>query len=374
MLKHGEKKENALTSKERVRFTMEHSEADRVPFHMNASTTVVKRLKETLLLQTDKELLDRLHIDTFDMRGIDICHGVMPRYIGGPHPTLHPAWSGDIVALWGIVQEEVVTPYGTVKNQVEYPLREASGIDELSRYQWPDPDWFDYSDLSERLDPWKDRSIILTGASVWQHPSYVRGLDVLLMDLLLQPDVAEYLFDVFTDFYLEFFKRILKEIKHDVDSIALADDLGMQSGLMISPEMFHNHVAPRIKKFAELAHAHNCKLILHTDGNIRSIIPDLISIGVDVLDPLQPEAEGMNPVEIKQEFGSELVLRGGISTQHTLAYGTEEDVRNEVKRVLEIMAPSGGYILSPGHPVLQADVPVENIITMYDSAYEFGWY
>lgn len=363
-----------ITSRQRVLVTYSHREPDRVPCHLNASPNTVKRLKKALAADTDMELLDALHIDTCDMRGIDIRSGIMPRYIGGEHRTLNSSWSGDITALWGIVEREVKTTYGTVRQQDEYPLSSCSSLDELAAYTWPDPDWFDYGDLAQRLMPWRDRSIILTGASVWQHPSYVRRLDLLLMDLVLQPSFAAYIFDAFTDFYLEFFRRILAQVHDLVDSIALADDLGMQSGLMISPEMFKRFVAPRINKFSELARSHDCRLILHSDGNIRSIIPQLIDIGVDVLDPLQPEAENMDPGEIKREFGSDLVLRGGISTQHTLSRGSTQDVRDEVQRTIDLMAPGGGYILSPGHPVLQDDVPVDNIIAMYETAYEYGGY
>ncbi|MBA7570931.1 hypothetical protein ES708_12687 [subsurface metagenome] len=371
MSNHGK---NLMTSRQRVKTALEHREADRVPCHMNAADQVVKKLKKELSVQTDRELLETLHIDTFDMRGITIRDGVMPRYRGSGHPTLNSSWKGDIAALWGIVEEEVATECGTVRNQVSYPLKEAASEEDLTAYQWPDADWFDYHDLRARLEPWTDRSIILTGASVWQHPSYVRSLDMLLMDLALDPSMATYLFDRFTAFYLDFFKRILDEVGDLVDCIALADDLGTQNSLMISPAMFSEFVEPRIRQFADLAHRYDCALILHTDGNIRSIIPDLIDAGVDVLDPLQPEAEGMDPASIKREFGNDLVLRGGISTQYTLSKGSTREVREEVKRVLSEMAPGGGYILSPGHPVLQDDVPVENIITMYETAFELGAY
>ncbi|MFW5807322.1 MAG: uroporphyrinogen decarboxylase family protein, partial [Spirochaetota bacterium] len=159
-----------------------------------------------------------------------------------------------------------------------------------------------------------------------------------------------------------------------VDSLAMADDFGMQSGLMISPEMFEEWVVPRIKRFADLAHSFGLKLILHSDGNISSVIPRLIEIGVDVLDPLQPEAANMDPAEIKTEFGDDIVLRGGISAQQTLSYGSTQEVIDEVKRTMDNLAPGGGYILSPGHPVLQDDIPVDNIITMYDTAYSYGVY
>jgi uroporphyrinogen decarboxylase len=371
MHEHGD---SVMTSRQRMKMALAHREADRVPCHMNASAPVVAKLKQDMGLRTDRQLLDALNIDTFDMRGITIRDGIMPEYIGGEHPTLDSSWRGNIISLWGIVEEESTSEYGTVINQINYPLKEATTLEDLAAFRWPDPNWFDYQNIRTRLEPWAERSIILTGASVWQHPSYVRSLDILMMDLVLEPSMANYIFDRFTDFYHEFFTRILCEAGDLIDCIALADDLGTQNNLMISPDMFKEFVKPRIRRFADLAHQHDCSLILHTDGNIRSIIPDIIEAGVDVLDPLQPEAEGMEPASIKREFGKDLVLRGGISTQQTLSKGNVQDVREEVRRVISEMASGGGYILSPGHPVLQNDVPTENIKAMYSAALEFGVY
>jgi uroporphyrinogen decarboxylase len=120
---------------------------------------------------------------------------------------------------------------------------------------------------------------------------------------------------------------------------------------------------------AELAHKYDLKLLLHTCGNVLQLIPRFIDLGVDILDPIQPEATGMDPVYLKREFGSSLCFRGGISAQQILAKSSRQEVVDETRRVLDILAPGGGYILSPGHPVLQDDIPVENIITMYDTAY-----
>lgn len=367
-----------MSSRERVRAAMEHREADRVPCHMNATSWVVDKLKTTLGIAhgngSDRRLLDRLHIDTFDTRGLDLHSGIMPTYTGPEHPLLSPDWSGNILALWSVEEKVVETESGKMFSQFFFPLKDAESVEELADYPWPDPDWFHYDTLSERLVPWSDRSIIVTGCSVWQHPSFVRSLDKLLMDLVLNPELATHVFDRFTEFYHEFYRRILERVSDLVDSLAMADDFGMQSGLMISPEMFEEWIVPRIRRFADLAHSYGLKLILHSDGNIRSVIPRLIEIGVDVLDPLQPEAANMDPGEIKREFGKDIVLRGGISAQQTLSHGSTQEVADEVKRTIDTLAPGGGYIVSPGHPVLQDDIPVENIITMYDTAYSYGAY
>ncbi len=361
-----------MNSRERVRAALDHQEGDRVPCHMNGTRWVLENLRTALGVESDLSVLDALHIDTLDMRGTDIHSGVMPRYRGPAHPILDGEWHGNMIAVWGLEEEVIETESGHIYSMRHAPLEKASSTEDLKDYPWPDPDWFLYADLHERLLPHSNRSIILSGPSVWQHPSFVRGLDTLLMDLLIEPEIAQYMLDRSTEFYLEFSRRILENASDLIDCIALADDLGMQDGLMISPKTFENWIAPRIRQFADLAHRYNARLILHSDGNIRSLIPRLIELGVDVLDPLQPEAKDMDPVEIKREFGSEIVLRGGISAQEVLSHGSAREVRDEVERAIDTLAVGGGYILSPGHPVLQDDIPVENIITMYETAYIYG--
>ncbi len=197
-----------MTSRERMRMTLDHRVPDRVPCHMNATTWIKNELTTACGVSNDRELLDCLHVDTWDMRGIDIRNGTMPRYAGPEHPVLDANWRGNILHVWGLKEKVVETPFGNLYEQEDYPLRGASSLEELKSYPWPDPDWFDYSDLKNRLTPWADRSIIASGGSVWQHPSYVRGLDVLMIDMAVDPELAVYVFDRFTEFYLAFFDRI----------------------------------------------------------------------------------------------------------------------------------------------------------------------
>ena len=362
----------SLTSKERVRKAMNHVEPDRVPTHLNATRWVIDALKDTLQVTTDRELLNALHIDIFDMRGIDIHGGVMPKYIGPDSIGIPKDWSGNIVQLWGIEEILMETAAGRTFVQAEYPLRKATAKAELEQYPWPDPDWFDYSELRSELEAWSDFTILCSGCSVFQHPTYLRSMDIFMMDMVENQELAVYILDKFTNFYAEFFRRIFEQAADLIDIFALADDLGMQNTLLISPRMFDRFVAPRLKLMADLAHEYGVKLLLHSDGNIKKILPRLIELGVDILDPIQPEA--MNPIEVKQNFGDRLCLRGGISAQHVLPHGTKNEVVAETRRILQHLSPGGGYILSPGHPVLQEDIPAENIITMYETAFKYGRY
>ena len=363
-----------MNAKERVRTTLAHKEPDRVPMALSASPWVVEKLKARLHATTDKELLELLHIDLFDMRGIDLKGKVAPRYIGPTNVGISPDWSGDVLPLWGVKERIVETGQGKMYQQDEFPLTEAESLEEVAAYSWPDPDWFDYRDLDKQLERWSEFAIVASGCSVFQHPTFVRGMDKLFIDMIKNPQIADYLFTRFADFYYEYFARQFQVAGDLIDILRIADDLGGQNNLLISPQMIKRFFLPRLRRFAQLSKTYGIKLLLHTDGNIYPIIPQLIESGVEILDPLQPEATDMDPLRIKKEFGDQLTLMGAISVQHVLSTGSAKDVKEEVKRRIDQLAPGGGYILSPGHPVLQVDVPVENILAMYETGFLYGRY
>ncbi len=210
-----------------------------------------------------------------------------------------------------------------------------------------------------------------SGASVFQHPTFLRGIDPLLMDMALQPEMAHWLMDRFTDFYLDFFNRMLSAARGRIDILRAADDLGTQRGLFFSPAMFRTFIKPRLKKLIDMTHSHGVKFLFHSCGAIRPLIADLIEIGVDILDPLQAAADGMEPQVLKDTYGDRICLHGGICTQYLLPKSTPDEVRAEVRRCVEILGAGGGYILAPCH-VLQTDVPTENILAMSDAGFECG--
>jgi uroporphyrinogen decarboxylase len=146
-------------------------------------------------------------------------------------------------------------------------------------------------------------------------------------------------------------------------------DLGTQRGLFFSPEMFRTFIKPRLQKLIDMTHRHGVKFLFHSCGAIRPLIEDLIEIGVDILDPLQAAAAGMEPQALKDAYGGDICLQGGICTQYLLPRSTPEEVRKEVRRRVEILGAGGGYILAPCH-VLQTDVPTENILAMCEAALE----
>ena len=352
-----------MNSKERVLAAASLGLPDRLPMDFHGNPWVLERLARELRAESHSDLLERLHSDIVDLRGT-----VDPVY-RGPVPFSREIRPAVKESFWGWRQELSVTAYGPEESYVDFPLASATSVEDLARHRWPEPDWFDFSDFAARLEPWGEFAVMATGVSVWQHPSFLRGTDNLLVDMMIEPEMANFLLDRFTEFYLGFFDRMLDAAGGRIDILRQADDLGTQIALLFSPELFRTFIKPRIARFADLAHSYGAKFMFHSCGAILPLIEDLIEVGVDILDPLQALAAGMDPQVLKKRYGDRICLHGGIDTQYLLPKGSPKDVRAETQRLASILGEGGGYILAPCH-VLQLDVPTENILAMSEEGLE----
>jgi uroporphyrinogen decarboxylase len=356
-----------MTSRERVLTTIDLAQPDRVPMDFNANPWVLGRLHRDLNTFNHRDLLKLLHSDIVDLRGF-----VDPIY-RGPIPYSRSFPGGVRVNYWGWRQKVMQTATGPEDCFVEFPLAKAESIYDFEDHDWPSADWFDFSEFADGLTAWKDFAVMASGASVFQHATFLRGTDQLLMDMAVNPEMAHWLIRQFTDFYLAYFDRMLTAARGRIDILRTADDLGTQRSLFFSPSMFRTFIKPRLKELVDMTHNYGVKFMFHSCGAILPLIEDLIEIGVDILDPLQAAAEGMDPQILKDRYGDRICLHGGICTQFLLPRATPEEVRLEVQRRMRILGRGGGYILAPCH-VLQTDVPTENIIAMSEAGLESGRY
>ncbi len=348
-----------MNSKQRVLEAVARRSPDRTPVDFNANPGTLARLMRDLEVSTHRELLDRLHVDIVDLRGVvdPIYRGAVPKEqdLGG---GVKENWLG-----WRTRRMETAT--GPEDAACEFIFAGATTVEEMADWRWFDVDWFDFSDFAERLEPWADLAVMASGASVFQHPAFLRGSDNLLADMALRPELAEYLIDRHTDFYVAFFDRMFKSAPGKIDILRIADDLGMQDRLLMSPAMFDRFIGPRLDRIIRTAHDHGVKVMFHTCGAVVPLIDRLIDLGVDMLDPIQVRAKDMDPARIKERFGSRIALHGAIDTQYLLPRGTPEDVASEVRRMIGTLGPEG-YVISPCH-VLQTDVPTANVLALYDT-------
>ncbi|MBM4079730.1 MAG: hypothetical protein FJ278_08525 [Planctomycetes bacterium] len=251
-----------------------------------------------------------------------------------------------------------------MREDVKGALAAAKRLADLETFDWPSPDCFDYSTLKAQCRRHEPYALLYGFADIWQRPALVRGWEEMFLDMAERPEWVHFLCRRFTDFYLEDYTRAAEVTGGRIDLYLLLSDLGSQHGPLMSLAMFREFVAPYVKEMAARIHSLGGLVLYHSCGSIRPFIPDLIALGVDVLDPIQPTGPDMQPESLKAEFGKKLSFHGGIDMQQLLPYATPQEVQREARRYCDTLGQSGGYILGPTH-LFQPDVPPENILAMY---------
>jgi uroporphyrinogen decarboxylase len=260
-----------------------------------------------------------------------------------------------------------------------HPLAEAT-IEDLVDYPFPsggDPTRF--TGVREKaLELRRERPYAIStgiGGVVYEICWYMRGLERWFMDMMDAPAFCEALLDRTLAFWIDYYTGFMAEIGDLVDVVMIGDDVGGQSGPLFSPEFYRKIVKPRQKKLVQhIKSLTKANIWYHTCGSVAQYIPDLLDNGIDILNPVQISAEGMDPAELKAEYGDKLTFWGGaIDTQHVLPFATPDEIREHVRRNLEIFKPNGGYVFNNVHNI-QAGVPPENIVVLFDTALEFGFY
>lgn len=341
-----------------------------IPCDFEGDSIVKEKLKKEFNVHTHRELIDKIGSYIIDIRGV-----IDPIWVG-PYEKVREYGNESYINHLGFIQKEVETEFGKVKEHSDYLFKNANTINDLKDsdiFIWPSVDMFDFTGFSSRLDEYSDLAIMASGVSIYQHCTLVRGLENFLCDLLLETDVGLFIIDKFVEFYLAYYEKMLKEANGKIDILRIADDLGMQDRLLISPDLFKKYIIPNVKKFADLAHKYNASLMFHSCGDIFEFIPELIDCGVDILDPIQTTAKGMEIDKLIKAFAGKICFHGSIDTQYLLPNGTPEEVYSQTLNNLNAFATTKGFIVSPSH-VLQPDVPIDNIIALYNCVRDYNKY
>ena len=374
--------------------TLDHREPDRIPFDLGSCQVTgihvlaYKNLRQALglpevdiemcdavqqLATIDDELGRRLNVDT---RGI--------------YPLNSHNWrvveenDGEYWAYrdeWGITHHRP-KENGLYFSVVKVPLPRADlTVKDISDFPWPDVGnprrMAGLRELAEHYRAAGYAVVLKDGfAGIFEFAQRIVGMENLLMMMITNEKVSCALFDKLLEMKLDYWQTALAELGNLVDIVTYADDYGTQTSQIISPDMFRRLLKPRVKilfdAFARLApHA---KRFFHSDGNVRPLLPDFLEIGVDILNPIHIRAKDMEPEALKRDFGRDLVFwGGGVDTQGVLPNGTPQEVKDDVHRNIEALAPGGGYVFNTIHNI-QADVPPQNIIAMWEALQEYGTY
>lgn len=379
-----------LTPRSRMNMTLLHKEPDRPPMDLgstpNTSITKVayQRLVDYLglklghepkvihvpfqLVELDELVLEILRIDT------------RPMFTNPPNdPQVGFLPDGRYKDEWGVIYRPVRS-HGVVLyyDIIENPLSTAVSIRDIEKHSWPNPDEpARYNGLyakAKKLRETTDYAIVGHPGfttSIFQTACALRGFANFLIDLIKNKDFAHALLQKILEIQSRRMECYLSEVGEFIDVVCVGDDFCHQAGPFISLDLFREMLLPYLKRYFEIIKNHTrAKLHLHSCGAIHYVLDDLIDIGVDIINPVQLSAKGMDPEKLKQRFGSRVVFWGGIDTQKVLPYGRPEEVRREVRRVIQILGKGGGYVLSAVHNI-QADVPPENIIAIFDKMYKY---
>ena len=348
-----------MNSKERVLAAVEHAACDRLPVDFWATPETKEHLLAHLNLANDEALLQAL--------GVDI-RIVRPKYIG---PELKVNARGELKDIWGVIRKKVKYDGGCYWEVSHPPLVGVQDTSELARYQWPDPDYYDYDEVAREAENYPEYAIMnaagrLNRTSLLHAAMYLRGMDLFMMDMVLRPQLAKAILKHIAAYFLAHNERTFRASRGLLDIFMLGDDFGGQNGLLVSLPMWREFFASGLGEFIVQAKSYSLKVMFHSCGSIKPLIPDLIRLGVDILNPIQVRAKDMDPVVLKAEFGERITFHGGIDIQETLPRGTVDEVRAEVRKMKRALGPTG-YILAPTHNI-QVDTPTQNILAMYEEA------
>ncbi len=382
-----------MTSRQRVQKALNHEIPDRVPIDLGGFQTGIHRkayaeLLTYLGIEDEITILDPVQQLAVPCEEVLERFGVDVRYICAHGPD---SFKGLIEQneragkLWHDLKDEFGVVWSMPDDQQLYmdishhPLAEAT-IEELVDYPFPsggDPTRF--TGVREKaLELRRETPYAIStgiGGVVYEICWYMRGLERWFMDMMDNPAFCEALLDRTLAFWIDYYTGFMAEIGDIVDVVMIGDDVGGQSGPLFSPEFYRKIVKPRQKKLVQhIKSLTKANIWYHTCGSVVEYIPDLLDNGIDILNPVQISAEGMDPAQLKAAYGDKLTFWGGaIDTQHVLPFAAPGEIREHVRRNLEIFKPNGGYVFNNVHNI-QAGVPPENIVVLFDTALEFGFY
>ncbi len=382
-----------MTSRERVLEALSHREPDRVPIDLGGNQTGIHKfaydaLLEHLGIEDELTIMDPVQQLARPCEAVLERFGVDTRYISAGPPA---DWPGGIVTrqrdgrVWHDLTDEFGVTWSMPDDEPLYmdishhPLADVS-IDDVANHPWP------RGDDPTRFDGLRDRALairndtpyaVVSGISgvTYEICWYLRGLENWFVDMMTQPAFCEAMLDQTLKYWLDWFGPFCDAVGDVVDVIMIGDDLAGQNGPLFRPAFYRDVVKPRHKQLVQFIRSRTqAKIWYHTCGSCVGYIDDLLDNGIDILNPVQISAANMDPADLKARFGDRLVFwGGGIDPQHVLPTASPETVRQHVRRNVETFKPGGGYVFNNVHNI-QAGVPAENIVALFDAARECGFY
>lgn len=350
-----------MTSRERIFATLERKPVDRIPVDIWTTPEVLDALKSHVGEQDEFALFKKLGLDKIVWAW------------GGYEGDLNDPNTGGKRDAWGVPLKTVQSGKATYVEFGEGPLADFDAPSQLDDYPlWPDPDKFNYAAAKTSAGRARAAGFATIGPWISHFEIYchMRGMENALMDVLTEPDFLNAALDRIESIQTIMLEKYLATLGDLSDIVFISDDMGSQTGMLISVDSWKQFFRSRLVRWIEIVHRHGKKVLFHTDGAARDLVPHLVEAGIDILNPIQHICPGMEREALKRDFGGRVIFHGGIENQHVLPFGTVEDVRHEVRTCLETLGAGGGYIPCSCHNI-QAGTPVENVIAMIETVH--GW-
>ena len=412
-----------MTSRERILATIAHREPDRVPIDLSAtpssgiSAIAYGRLTKHLgmrdaktrvydvvqqLAQPEETILDRFHVDVLDVGrtfntqdkdwyDVSLFDGSTAQYPQWFHPSPTPEGGWKVYAPDGIEIGTQLKDMNFFDQSIfpwedDYPEDFSKLPDAMSKIHWAalahspwdnasQPDfWQRLRENAIALRNSSDRALmVVVGCNLFEWGTFLRRIDNFLMDLVAEPEQVERFLEAIMQVHLKTLEKVCAAVGDVVDVCRFGDDLGMDTGPFMAPQTYQKLFTKHHAALCAYVHRHSqMRTFLHSCGSIHALLPDLIEAGFDIINPVQTGCYHMEPERLKKDFGNDITFwGGGCDTRHVLNHGTVQQVKDDVKRRIDILAPGGGFVFNTIHNIL-SDVPPENIVAMFEAVEEFG--
>ena len=365
--------------RDRVKGAISHRRTDRTPRDFAAVSEVWRRLEEHFGTSERSEVLARLGVDCRIISYDSFCHDpeVDPAEVdceaSRERSSLSGMWrralpDGSNRDIWGAHRHRVANAFGTLDQFASHPLAEAASLEDLKQYRWPEPAWWDFRAVPQAISVLNEKTVFhirYRAGSVFETAWSLVGFERFLSDLALRPELPAYIMERIAEVHLANLESVLRLAGDQIDLVYFYDDLASQNGLLISTGMYDRFLRKHHQRLFDLAARYGKPAMLHCCGSVYPLLPQLIEMGLAVLNPIQPRAKNMAHPKLAREFGGRIAFHGGIDIQDFLPRATPDQVRENVAATCEILGAQGGYIMSGSHHI-QADTPLENILAMYD--------
>ncbi len=355
-----------MTSRERVLAVLNHTEPDRVPIDYSANPGIDQKLKEHFKIDPNDDEALHQALGT-DFRGIWIPYTGPRLHDEVPGKNVNPEWGDQLVYI----------EHGTggYWEHTDFPLRDADE-ETVANWPMPSPDDYDYSLVPEYCKKYADKAIYIGDpglGDIMNASGFLFSPEAVYMNTLIQDPAWSLFVDRRLEIQIEVARRRIEAAKGRIDFLWIGEDLGTQTGPIISLDVFRTAIRPRLQQLIDMAKSVDLPVMIHSCGSSSWAFDDFIEMGINAVDTLQPEATNMSPQYLKENYGDKLAFHGCISTAGPVSFGKPEEVEQEVRATLDIMMPGGGYCLSPTH-ALQDNSPVENVLCLYETARTYGKY